>query len=91
MSPPYSCAVPAGTRARRRNVKIGISKQSQKRTKRAALRERPIQHARQHHRLVGDDPDAAPSMRAKPVTMLRANASWISKKSPSSTTLRSAP
>ena len=37
-----------------------MSKQSQKRTKRAALREAStVQHARQHHRLVGDDADRA--------------------------------
>ncbi len=37
---------------------MGISKQSQKRTKRAALREASeVEHAGQHHRLVGDDAD----------------------------------
>ena len=39
---------------------IGMSKQSQKRTNRAAFREASeIEHARQYHRLVGDDADGA--------------------------------
>ena len=39
---------------------IGISKQSQKRTKRAALREASrVEHAGEHERLVGDDADRA--------------------------------
>ena len=39
-------------------VTIGMLKQSQKRTKRAALRlSVDVEHAGQHHRLVGDDAD----------------------------------
>jgi hypothetical protein len=39
MSPPYSCAVPGRNPGTSTKVMMGISKQSQKRTKRAALRE----------------------------------------------------
>ena len=46
-----------------------------------------VEDAGENERLIGDDADVRPSMRAKPVTMFFANRSWISKKSPSSTTL----
>jgi hypothetical protein len=56
---------------------------------RALARGVGIEHAGERQRLVGDDADGR-SRRcgAKPVTMFLACASWISKKSPSSTTLR---
>ena len=60
MRPPYSCAVPGRKPGTSTKVTIGMSKQSQKRTKRAALREASrVEHAGQHHRLVGDDADGA--------------------------------
>jgi hypothetical protein len=43
---------------------------SQKRTKRAALRDGvDVEHAGEHHRLVGDEARRAAAMRPKPVTM----------------------
>jgi len=66
---------------------MGISKQSQKRTKRAAFLEASeSEHARQHHRLVRHDADGRPSMRQSRPDFL-ANWSWISRSRPS-TTLR---
>ena len=52
---------PARSQAHHQSVKIGISNASQKRTNRAALRELSMsRHARQNHRLVGDDTDSLP-------------------------------
>ena len=62
-------------------------KQSQKRTKRAALRE--LSMSRQPARTIGwlaTMPTVEPSIRAKPVMMLRAKSGCSSKKSASSTT-----
>ena len=64
-------------------------KASQKRMKRAALRE--ASESSTPASTIGwfaTIPTVRPSMRPKPVTMFRAKASWISKKSPSSTTFR---
>ena len=48
-----------------------------------------VEHAGQHHRLIGDDADgAAVDAGEAGRRCCVANASWISKKSPSSTTFR---
>ena len=86
MSPPYSCAVPGRKPGTSTKVRIGISKASQKRTKRAALRE--ASQSSTPASTIGwfaTTPTVRPSMRPKPVTMFLAKAPWISKKSPSST------
>ena len=62
-------------------------KQSQNRTKRAAFRE--LSMSRQPASTIGwlaTMPIVVPSIRAKPIRMLRAKSGWISKKSRSSTT-----
>ena len=62
-------------------------KQSQKRTKRAPLREASESSTpASASGWLATMPTVVPSMRAKPVTMFLACASWISKKSPSSAT-----
>ncbi len=62
-------------------------KASQKTNKaRGLARGIAVKHARQHHRLVGDEAHRAAAMRPKPVMMFLAKVSEISKKSPSSTT-----
>ena len=86
MRPPYSCAVPGRKPGTSTNVTMGMLNASQKRTKRAALRE--ASESRTPARTMGwlaTMPTVAPSMRPKPVMTLRANSGWISKKSASST------
>ena len=88
MTPPYSCVVPGRKPGTSTKVRIGIEKQSQKRTKRAALR--LLSMSRQPASTIGwfaTTPTVRPSMRMKPVRMLRAKSLWISKKSPSSAVL----
>ena len=66
---------------------MGMLKQSQKRTKRAALMDASI--SKQPARTIGwlaTTPMVDPSMRPKQMTMLAANPGCNSKKSPSSTT-----
>ena len=88
ISPPYSWSVPGRKPGTSTKVTIGILKQSQKRTKRAPLRDASLSSTPARNiGWLATMPMVRPSMRAKPVTMLRAKVSWISKKSPSSTTL----
>ena len=63
-------------------------KQSQKRTKRAALRWLSCPAPGQHHRLIGDDTDRVALHPAQSRSRcFRHSPGWISKKSPSSTDL----
>ena len=64
-------------------------KASQKRTKRAALREASLSSTPASTiGWLATKPTVRPAMRPKPVTMFLAKVSEISKKSPSSTTFR---
>ena len=65
-----------------------MSNASQKRTKRAPFLRCYVEHAGEHHRLVGDDADRAALDPEKPMMMFAACAGWSSKKSPSSATFR---
>ena len=66
---------------------MGRWKQSQKRTKRAALRlESMSRHPASTAGWLATMPTGAPPKRANPVTTLRAKSGWSSKNSPSSTT-----
>ncbi len=87
MMPPYSWAVPGRKPGTSTKVTIGMLKQSQKRTKRAALREESM--SRQPASTIGwlaTMPTVWPSSRARPIRMLPAWSGCSSKKSPSSTT-----
>ena len=89
ISPPYSCAVPGKNPGTSTKVTIGMPNASQKRTKRAALREASLSSTPAS--TIGwfaTKPTVRPAMRPKPVTMFFANAAEISKKSPSSATFR---
>ena len=73
MMPPYSWAVPGMKPGTSTRVTIGMLKQSQKRTKRAALIDESM--SRQPASTMGwlaTMPTVEPSMRAKPMTMLSA-------------------
>ena len=73
MMPPYSCAVPGRKPGTSTKVTIGMLKQSQKRTKRAALRE--LSMSRQPASTIGwlaTMPTVEPSRRAKPTMMFLA-------------------
>ena len=73
MMPPYSCAVPGRNPGTSTKVTIGMLKQSQKRTKRAALTEEAM--SRQPASTMGwlaTMPTVWLSRRARPMTMLPA-------------------
>jgi hypothetical protein len=73
MMPPNSCPVPGRNPGTSTSVRIGISKASQNRTKRAALR--ALSMSRQPASTNGwfaTTPTVDPSMRMNPVRILRA-------------------
>ncbi|MNL59528.1 hypothetical protein D3C87_1832640 [compost metagenome] len=86
--PPYSCATPGRNPGTSTKVRIGISKLSQKRMKRAAFLLALI--SRQPASTSGwlaTTPTVWPSSRMKPQRILPAWFFWISRKSPSSATV----
>ena len=89
MMPPHSCEVPGRKPGTSTNVTIGMPNASQVRTKRAALTDESMSSTPASTLgWLPTMPTARPSSRANPQTMLRAQSSWISKNSPSSTIRR---
>ena len=88
MIPSCSCATPGRKPGTSTKVRIGMSKASQKRTKRAAFFD-DLMSSTPASTIgwLATMPTVRPSIRPKPVMMLAAWAGWISKKSPSSTHL----
>ncbi len=79
MTPPCSWPVPGRKPGTSTKVRIGMLKQSQKRTKRAALRHESM--SRQPASTSGwlaTTPTVRPSRRMKPVMMFFAKSRWIS-------------
>ena len=86
MIPPYSCDDPGRYPGISTSVMMGMLKQSQVRTKRAALRLASMSST--PARCIGwfpTNPTVCPPIRANPTTTFGAKVSWISKKSASST------
>ncbi len=89
MMPPNSCFVPGRKPGTSSKTTRGTLKASQKRTKRAPFTDASM--SRTPARWSGwfaTTPTGRPPSRAKPTMMFLAQSAWISKKSPSSTTIR---
>ncbi len=87
MMPEYSWTVPGRKPGTSTKVTMGMLKQSQNRTNRAALRlEVDVEASGQHHRLIGNDADRAALDAAEAGDDVARPARAMGKKSPSSTT-----